>query len=286
MCARNTGMAEDADYEDADYDDLGLSDPISQPYTGPRDFDPDVENLLGPDPDPNAPKLTSRQIQELARRRAWIGSGRIKGGKCTPARMMALCSYLEQMPVIAEACRMNNIHPTTVKLWLVKSERGAPGDAYDLCFNPDDPEEDRLTLRFHEAFESAIKTGLAKVEVAAMERSLGYQEPLTHGGHVMYKPNFDAIAEGKTGKEAFELDANGKPIVESVTKQDPDMIRFILKANMPEKYGNKQQIDVTHRGGVLVVGARAPDSKALEAVEQKMLEAPIDVEFEEVPEDE
>src|SRR5260221_8965458 len=46
-------------------------------------------------------------------------SGRIPGGKCSPERMRSILVFLAQMPVVAKACRFNNIHRATLQLWML-----------------------------------------------------------------------------------------------------------------------------------------------------------------------
>lgn len=265
----------------------------------------DLSDLLGPEPEPkSAPEvLTGEALQELlgpppsrllkneAGKRALgasrltaptlgMGPGRVPGGKCSPARMQNILDFIEAMPIVKKACRFANIHPATLQLWLKKSERGQPGDIFDLVINPDDEPEEQITKRFHELYDTALETGIDDVEEAAIKRAVGYEEVLTYQGHVMYRLDPVLIDLGYTGSDAWLKDSRGRPVPETVIKQDPELIQFILKNRRSKIYGNKQQLDVSVRGGVLVVAAKALTGAAMNEEEEKYRASPIDVTFE------
>ncbi len=58
----------------------------------------------------------------------------------------------------------------------------------------------------------------------------------------------------------------------------------VLKAWRRDRYGQKDQLDVLHRGGVMVITAPARSSAELEQRAQRVMSEPIDVEFIEAPE--
>jgi len=273
--------------DEDDLSDLLGAEPMPEPRSAaelPNEDDIDLLELLGPPP--------SRIIQAASREKALgpsrllaptngMGSGRVPGGKCSPERMQGILTFMELMPIPAKACRFSNIHPATLQLWLKKSERGQPGDIFDLVVNPDDGPEERITKRFHELYDLALETGIDNVEEAAMKRAIGYEEVLTYQGHVMYKLDPVLIDLGYSGSDAWAKDSRGRPIPETVLKQDPDLIQFILKNRRAKIYGTKAQVDVNVRGGVLVVAAKAATGQELNAEEAQYREAPIEVTFEE-----
>jgi hypothetical protein len=50
-----------------------------------------------------------------------------------------------------------------------------------------------------------------------------------------------------TGSEAYLLDDNGKPIPERIHHQDPEVMLAVLKAWRRDRYGQHDQLDVTHK---------------------------------------
>lgn len=230
--------------------------------------DPDLEDILGP------PPSTTADIKALVQQER-LGPGRVKGDKFSQDRMFRVLKSLATMPVVGDACTMAGIHRHTLGQWIVKSRIGIPGDMYDLKMGDD-------TIRFHEAYDYAMEDGLDSVERAMMQRALGYLEPLTFQGRVIYKIDPRLVGLGLPDMETYLLDENGKPVPETVMKQDPDLMQFIMRCRRKGVYGNKTEVDVNHRGGVLVVGAKAVDGKLLNVEEVEFRKNAVEVEFEEV----
>lgn len=198
------------------------------------------------------------------------------GKKNSPARMTLLLNKLTEWPNVTKACAFSGISYSTAKYWLKKSATGQPGDGFDLEYA-----EERK--RFHEHYEDALEGGIQRVEDAYVERAVsGYYETLHHQGRVAYQYDQTLIDLGLTGPEAFLLDDNGKPIPERIHHQDPEVMLAVLKAWKRDRYGQHDQLDVLHRGGVMVVTAPAKSSAELEAREKRGMGAPVDVEFIEV----
>jgi len=239
----------------------------------PPAVEDDLDDLLGPTP------LTARQLQQMAKKET-LGPGRVKGDKRTPERMARIIDQLAKMPVVGDACKMAGIHRETLKLWLIKSKTGIPGDGFDLPLDPNDPSVG--TIRLHEAYDAAMEDGLDLLERAAIQKALGQLEPLTYQGRVIYQLDPRLMGLGLPENECWLLDDKGRPVPESVMKQDPDLMQFILKARRKGVYGNKTEVDVTHRGGVLVVGAKAVTGQSLNEEEAQFRINAVDVEFEEV----
>lgn len=199
---------------------------------------------------------------------------RVVGRKYSPARLVRFLDTLSNIPVLAEACRQAGFSPTSAKYYLAKSENGDPG----FLIQWGDVEGP-----FHELYKIALETGTDRVEANAFKRANGYNEVLTHQGRVQYEIDHDAIALGaEPGSwDAIKKDAKGKPIPCMVEKQSEDLMQFILKARRPDIYGNKSQVDMIMRGGVMVVSARAKTSAELLQRAKKLNEA-VDVDFIEI----
>lgn len=195
------------------------------------------------------------------------------GRKNSPERMAYLLNKLTEWPNVTKACAFAGISYTTIKYWLKKSATGRPGDGFDLEYAEE-------TKRFHEHYSDALECGVQQVEDAYLERALsGYYETLHHQGRVAYQYDQGLLDLGLSGPDAYLLDENGRPIPERIHHQDPEVMLSVLKAWRRDKYGQKDQLDITHRGGVMVVTAPARTSKELEALAQEMLAAPVDVDF-------
>lgn len=208
--------------------------------------------------------------RELARRSRSVPVG--PGRKYSPTRLRLILNKIAEIPVAINACAAAGISTGSLRYYLAKSEAG---QLPVLLWNGE-------TKPFHEHYRDALDTGVDLVEKAAFVRATGYQEPGVHQGRVQYRFDPDLIALGFVGEAAYLRDSKGQPIPEMITKQDPDMIQFILKNRRPEVYGNKQSIDVNHKGGVLVLHERADISP--EAFEKKHggSKEIVDVEFEEI----
>jgi len=121
---------------------------------------------------------------------------------------------------------------------------------------------------------------LDRTEKMAYDLANGsYVKVLTHHGRVIYKQDPELLALGFEGHEAYLRDEFGDPVPETVNEVDPDMTRFVLKARRRDKWGDRTDVDVTVRGGVLVVGAVAKTSAELTQMAAEAVEHPAEVEF-------
>jgi len=207
------------------------------------------------------------------------GRGRPLGGrKNTPERMRYFLNKLLEIANVTRACGLSGIAYPTLRYWLEKSENGTAGDGYDLEYAGD-------MKRFHQHYYDTRDAAIQMVEDAYVDRAIrGYYEVLSDNGRVVYQidPELDAL--GFEGPDAYLRDDEGRPIPERILHQDPEVQLQVLRAWRRDKYGAREQVDVTVRGGVMVVGARLKDPKEIEKMEQQLL-APIEVEFREVEDD-
>jgi hypothetical protein len=213
--------------------------------------------------------LTGRALKPISEKRVIIGK------KSSPERLTRLLNYIIQFPDIKRACRQAGCSVNGMKYWLAKSERGQPGDGYDLTYGNE-------TKRFHEHFNDCRDASIQTVEDAFILYGLKHYEILHDKGRVQYQidPLKDAL--GLTGPDAYLLDEDGAPIPERIEKQDPVVMEKVLIAYRRDRWGHKDKLDVQVRGGVMVVGVRAKSSKEIEASEAEALATPLDVEFREV----
>lgn len=229
---------------------------------GPEIDEQPPENLVDDAPKSRPMGAASREL--LARSRNIVLIPR----KNTPERLKQIIQFATEMPVANSICMRANISTTTLKFWLQKSKEGAPGDGFDLLPEEDSNDED-IPIRFHEAFENAVESGLQLVENAAFRRAIGYREELTYQGRVIYKLDPRLQTLGYEGVDAYLLDRNGAPVPETVFKQDPDLMMFIMERRMKDKYGKNASVDVNVKGGVLVVGMKAETPGELNEIENR-----------------
>ena len=201
----------------------------------------------------------------------------VVGKKNSPERLTRLLNYIMQFPQINRACTMAGLSVTTLQLYLRKSERGQPGDGFDLTYGEE-------TKRFHLHFADCRDAAVQEVEDAYISYGLKHYEVLSDKGRVIYQIDPVLAGLGITGPDAYLLDDDNRPIPERIEKQDPDVLEKVLVAYRRDRWGHSDKLDVSVRGGVMVVGVRAK-IKEVEAGENEALNAPLDVEFREVEED-
>lgn len=249
--------------------------------TGMSRIEEDLSDLLGPEPvDPNAevlvdeaPKKKSDPMGKASRalleRSRSYDVRRAVPKKNSPERLSRLLNAISENGVANSACLRAGLSMTTLKFWLQKSSEGRPGDGFDIQLGINDESETGDTVRFHDAWDLAMKSGVEAVEAAVMKRAVGYREVLTYQGRVIYQQNPVLVALGYTGMEAYLLDEFGAPVPETVEKMDPDLAMFILTHRKPEVYGKKASLDVNVRGGVLVVGVKVEAPEDLNLIEEE-----------------
>jgi|SRR5579864_4123959 len=215
--------------------------------------------------------------RELAKRAASLS---VVGRKNSPERLTLILDYLLQFPHVTRAALFAGITYPTLRYWLMRSREGQPGDGFDLEYND-------VTKRFHEHFADAQDASVQQVEDAYLDRAMrGYFETLHDKGRVVYQVDPDLDRLGLTGPDAYLLDDDGKPIPERIEHQDPEVMRDVLEKLRRERWGRKDKLDVSVRGGVIVVGVRAKPGE-LDEREKRAITTPepTDVEFREVEDD-
>jgi len=196
-----------------------------------------------------------------------------------PKAMLKVLRAAATWPHLASICRGSGVSRYKLGYWLKLSKKGHPGDGFDL------PVDDGRTERFHILFAEAWDAGTDIVEDHALKLATGIERKiLTNQQGVIFEIDPDLIKLGLRGEEAYLLDADGKPVPQTVPWLDPEMTRWLLARKRPDSYGNRIQVAHEHKvGGVLVVGA-TKSSKELEASYQMKHHEIEDVEFEEVDE--
>ncbi len=177
------------------------------------------------------PKTETTPLRAMGRKR-----GRRRGRQLSPERMRIVLDSLRERPILSYAATKAGIHRKTLEYWL---KRSAAGDAgYDLEWQGE-------IWRFHEHCESAIGDGNDELVLRLVDIAIG---------GVIYKTDQSLVDRGFRGPDAYLLDANGIPVVETIRNPNGKMLRFLLELLRPEKWGKNRKIDVPQTGGVLVVG--------------------------------
>lgn len=196
--------------------------------------------------------------------------------KYKPDLARNILDAIQKWPNVSHACVLNGINYVTLRNWLLKSKNGRPNDGWELDY-------EGRTARFHVHYDDCIDASVQRVEETFIARAIGYKETLNHQGRVQYQMDEDLLRLGFFGYEAYLRDENGKPIPETVDKQDPECMLAVLKHFRPDRWTTKVNMDVTHKGGVLVVGARKAPAD-LEAEYGGPREIPL-IDFVEVSDD-
>jgi hypothetical protein len=71
---------------------------------------------------------------------------------------------------------------------------------------------------------------------------------------VVYKIDQELVGLGLQGPDAYLRDENGKPVPETVHKQDTKAQLHVLKERRPDTWGKRRKIDAPREGGVIVIG--------------------------------
>jgi hypothetical protein len=203
------------------------------------------------------PKTETTPLAAIGGKRGRTGGGQRKKQKppagiskstpkLSPKIMRIVLNILRERPIHYLAALAAGIHPKTLAYWIRRSEAGDNG--YDVKWQG-------ITQRFHEHCESAIWEAEQKNEDEWLQRALhGYEKVLTHRGRVMYKIDQDLVGLGLQGPDAYLRDENGKPVPETVHKEDTKARLRVLKRFRPNTWAKRPKIDAPREGGVIVIG--------------------------------
>jgi hypothetical protein len=208
------------------------------------------------------------------------GTGRRVGRpkKNSPETFMKGLEALKRRAVYTDAIDAMGICFTTWDYWLAKSEKGQPGDGFDLEINSE-------VQRWHVWVEDAKRRALDKTEGRITDMANGeFMEILTNRDGVIYEMDDWLLELGYTGRAAYKRDQYGDPIPVKIPKFDVEAAARVLRSKRPEVWGEKKEVNVTGGMGVLVVGAPMKREQ-LEAQYGGKLEI-ADVEFEVIEEGE
>jgi hypothetical protein len=110
---------------------------------------------------------------------------------------------------------------------------------------------------FKAELPDAMQDAHDTLELAAYERAVqGVESYVVSMGRVVYEdvPLLDEEGKPKLNKDGGQIMLRGKPIVER--KYSDSLLTTLLKANMPEKYRDKQEIDLTTHIGKMAEQAK------------------------------
>ena len=163
-----------------------------------------------------------------------------------PKIMRIVLNFLRERPILYLAALAAGIHPKTLAYWIRRSEAG--DDGYDIKWQG-------LTQRFHEHCESAIDEAHQNLKDEWLRRAIdGYEKVLTNRGRVVYKIDQELVGLGLQGPDAYLRDENGKPVPETVHKEDTKAQLRVLKRHRPDTWGKRPKINAPREGSVLVIG--------------------------------
>ena len=142
--------------------------------------------------------------------------------------MRRVLNCLATNPSLSAAANKLGIYPKTLAHWLKRSRAG--DSAYELVWQG-------FRLPFHEHCEEAKDQAFDKLCALAWEWT---QE------RIVYKTDELLLSLGYEGPAAYLRDAEGMPIVETILRRRPAMIRWLLEVWNPGKWG--KQVVSSHPG--------------------------------------
>ena len=187
--------------------------------------------------------------------------------KLSPEIMRIVLNSLRKCPIRYLAALAAGIHPKTLAYWIRRSEAG--DDGYDIRWQG-------ITQRFHEHCKSAIDEAHQQLEDEWLRRAIdGYEKVLTHRGRVVYKIDQELAARGFQGPDAYLRDENGKPVPETIHKEDTKAQLHVLKRHRSGTWAKRPKIDAPREGGVLVIAdaTKKPKSNTAQSVRARRWKA-------------
>jgi hypothetical protein len=205
-----------------------------------------ADPLLGDGSRPYEPTPLPTLVKENAEKQKLPAGIARSTPKLSPKIMRIVLNSLRKRPIRYLAALAAGIHPKTLAYWIRRSEAG--DDGYDIRWQG-------ITQRFHEHCESAIDEAHQKLEDEWLRRAInGYEKVLTHRGRVVYKIDQELAARGFQGPDAYLRDENGKPVPETIHKEDTKAQLYVLKRHRSGTWGKRPKIDAPREGGVLIIG--------------------------------
>ena len=129
----------------------------------------------------------------------------------------AFLAALREMPVVSYACQAVGIERST---------------AYRA----------RTDEVFAKAWDDAMEDGIDKAEQAAFKRGvIGWDEPLTHQGHISHVLEAYTKDDGSEGWRP-KLDAQGNPIPVTVRKHSDALLSLVLKGRRKQVYADRTEL--------------------------------------------
>jgi hypothetical protein len=193
--------------------------------------------------------------------------------KKSPETFVELCDLLCVQPFYTSAANILGVEASTIFRWLQASQRNP--EAYEFewsdCIAP-----------LHVHVRSAMRINAHLIESQARKMALeGFEEPVYFAGRPQFKEDEKLVGVPDDElelfwgvKDRYERDENGNRIPLMVRHKPSDaLVLKILAAAFPKVYGTNIEHNVTHQGGVMVVGA-SRDAKPV--VEAKALPAPAE----------
>jgi hypothetical protein len=183
-----------------------------------------------------------------------------------------LCDLLCVQPFYTSAANILGVDQSTIFRWIQASQRNPEAYTFEWmdCLAP---------LHIH--IRSACRVNAHVIESQARKMALeGFEEPVFFQGRPQWKEREDLVGVPDDELELFygvkdrwERDANGNRVQLTVRHKPSDaLVLKILAAAFPRVYGTNISHEVSHTGGVMVIGAR--DAKPV--IEAKALPAPAE----------
>lgn len=205
--------------------------------------------------------------------------------KKSPERFRQYVRLLSARVSYVDTSRAMGDDPGMIFHWLSESraaaERGDDPSIYFFEYN-----EGEGFKWLHEHLRSCITQNIEAIEAQARARALhGTYTEAKFQGRTVYKINPDLEMLGFEGAEAYERDANGKPIPELVwVPPSTDLVLGILAAHS-KRYRKQSSVNVNMNsrvtGGVMVIEPKRPAQIAaplpiLEIIDQEPERTPTD----------
>lgn len=179
--------------------------------------------------------------------------------KISPELLTELCDALASGCVTyAAAARRVGVSVKTVFRWLKSSSQMDPRFKFEYL-------GEKMFL--HEAIKLSIKLSVMEAEATARRIAVqGWTEHVHFQGRPQFKEREDIIRNGDQDlpadelelrygqRDVYERDADGNRIPLTITHRPSSQdLALVLRAHLPQLFGDKREININHGGGVLVM---------------------------------